>query len=249
MTLLDVSFFEVTKYITHPISLVAYACALVTYYFISKNINDRKKLEANPEAYRATAERLDIKFVGIAKSERGTVTLRILNNRILSQLIIAFSLISGGLIIAYVSIRHSESENEFKRKEAEGLRADERRQDSLDYIENQIKMNLVNERQKRSVDLIIMRGKGIIDSVLSGQKRAWEVSFNYYSSDVMRVIREIEVARNYDNQYSKRIIDRSLEFRYTRFEDPRSQRAMDSAHAINDTRFYLLVLEEFRETL
>jgi len=256
--LLEVSFFEITKYITHPISLVAYVCALITYFFISRNINDRKKLEANPEAYRATAERLDIKFTDIAESERGTVTLRMLNNRILSQLILAGSIIIGGLIIAYISINYLQTTTEEqKRQDAskqEQLRvkdsiSESHRRDSLNIISKQDSVKLTKERQLNRVDLIIKRGKGIVDSILIGQEMAWKVSFFHYSNDVMNVISEIEKARNDDRKYNTILLERGFAYKRTMYEDNRSQRIEDSAHAINETRFYLRTLEEFRTTL
>ena len=49
---MEANIFEIVKYITHPIALIAYIAALITYYFIVKNVNDRKKLESHAATYR-----------------------------------------------------------------------------------------------------------------------------------------------------------------------------------------------------
>src|SRR5919202_6466111 len=104
MILLQSNPIDAARYITHPISLVAYACALVVYYFVSKNINDRRKLKENPETYVKIAERLHIDLNKIPKNERSSIVMRILKNRITSQLITASSLIIGGLLLSYIFI-------------------------------------------------------------------------------------------------------------------------------------------------
>jgi hypothetical protein len=109
MILNEINLFSALKYITNTYSLIAYAFALLAYYFYQKNKIDRKKIRDNPTAYIATAEKLHISFEKIPEKDRAKITLKVLKNRISLALITAISFIISGLIIAYIVTQNHSS--------------------------------------------------------------------------------------------------------------------------------------------
>lgn len=257
MTLLDISFFEITKYITHPISLVAYVCALILYFFISKNINDRKKIEANPEAYQATAERLHLDFKLIAKSERAAITLKVLKNRITSQLIIASALIIGGLLITYISVKYFQQTSKDKQAEINALDKNRRIEDS---IQNSYRLDSINqamyqdsieqEKQKKikHIDIMIQKGQSLMDSVLAGKLIEGKYACDLYSAEVVEEIQGIEKQldqKTYQYEWSYYQFDN----KNLTFEDIASQRVQDSLASLKEIKFCMKILNELKSSL
>lgn len=187
------SFFEIIKYVTHPISLVAYVSALITYFFISRNINERKKLEGNPEAYQKIAERLKLDFELIPESERGIITLKVLKNRIYSQLIIAISIIIGGLIIAYLFINYihqtGTNQNEIdKRKTEQNFKdsiSEQQRQDSTNepaVINRENKNTREGGKDKNNLASIMEIEKQICAAKSYVENQQYNNAINIYES-------------------------------------------------------------------
>jgi undecaprenyl pyrophosphate phosphatase UppP len=99
--------FSVAQYITNPISLAAFAIAAIMTYFISRNANDRKKIESAKEEERSdliirTAERLHLDISQVPKNERAALIKQVLRNRIISQIISAVVIVILGLFITYL---------------------------------------------------------------------------------------------------------------------------------------------------
>jgi len=102
--------FQFAQYITHPISLAAYAVAAVMTYFVSRNVNRRKEIESVREADRAkviiaTAEKLNINLKDIPENERGLLVKKVLSNRITSQIILAFVIVVLGLLTTIIVLK------------------------------------------------------------------------------------------------------------------------------------------------
>jgi len=134
MKLILVDAFSVTQYITHPISLVAYISAAIMVYFINRDINERKKIEAAPESERAniiikTAERLHLDLTLVPKNERADLIRQVLRNRIYKQLIIAFIILVIGMLASYFVL------NLMKIKNADATT--KRKETALDLAEKQ----------------------------------------------------------------------------------------------------------------
>lgn len=102
--------FDLVKYITHPISLIAYLCALVATYLIVKNNNERKMLAANPKAYERIAERIHVDLRRIPENQRAKIVMRMLRNRILGQIIIGTFITIIFMILAAVVIINGNKE-------------------------------------------------------------------------------------------------------------------------------------------
>ena len=111
MELILLDAFSVTRYITHPISLLAYIVAAVLFYFVNRDINRRKLIESTPEADRAnviiqTAEKLHMDIADVPRNERAALIRQVLQNRIYTQVIIAVVIVVLGMIGSYVYIRN-----------------------------------------------------------------------------------------------------------------------------------------------
>ena len=252
--------------ITHPISLVAYVCALVTYYFVRKNVNDRKKLQANPAAYIATAERLNIDFGQIPERERAKVTLRTLSNRIIAQLITAIALIIAGLIIAYVSIVYigkqaeavrqqneaamaaAQAEHDMRKHEAEVM--EQNRKDSIAATAKADSSRSKVAIQKNQVQLLIDRGKGIIERIAKGDNDAWDIDANFYDVKVIEVVEQIEKQRQ-SLTFRRELTERIMKEGAAGFpiKDKKSRTAYDSITTIQNLRHRVNFLEEFKSSL
>jgi hypothetical protein len=98
------NFVSISQYITHPISLVAYACALLTTYFIYRDREERKKLKANPAAYVETFKYLNVGLPDLPEEKRYMMAIRILHHRIIIKIISAITMLIGGCIFSYLVI-------------------------------------------------------------------------------------------------------------------------------------------------
>lgn len=93
---------EVASHITNPISLVAFAIALIPAYFIYINISDRNALKNNPQEYIRISERIQVDLKDVKEEERPAIIKQMLRGRITAQIIFSVSIIIGGIILAWV---------------------------------------------------------------------------------------------------------------------------------------------------
>jgi len=106
------SIFEASRYITTPISLLAFIGAGVFTYLLTKNNNERKKIELAPENERSdliktVSEKLRLDIKDIPEHERAKIVIQTLRNRVLHQVILAVSILLGGIIFSYILLRAS----------------------------------------------------------------------------------------------------------------------------------------------
>jgi hypothetical protein len=105
MYYIQLDVFSITKYITNPFSLIAFIIAAIMTYLSTRNINTRKKIELVNKAERAeviikTAEKLHLDINVVPEAERADLIIRVLNNRIKTQIISALALVV--VIIAFL---------------------------------------------------------------------------------------------------------------------------------------------------
>lgn len=261
MLILDINIFEISKYITHPISLIAFVCALITYFFIQRNINDRKKLQANPTAYQATAERLNLDIKKVPVADRTRVTLEVLRTRIYLQIIIALALLTGGLIIAYIVVDYNRTnnftlqeiervhkDNERRQREIDDSIAKKRYDDSILIVNQQDSLETANKRQTNKIQLMIDKGKALIDSIYAGKQRAWTSAYYFFGKDMFSIVAEIEKDRTH-KEYNIRLIQYEEENQIPHYDDPGSQRITDSTYALRAYREYIDILENLKASL
>jgi hypothetical protein len=105
------NFASISQYITHPISLVAYACALLTTYFIYRDREERKKLKANPAAYVETFKYLNVGLPDLPEGKRYMMAIRILRHRIIIKIISALTMLIAGCIFSYLVITLTKETN------------------------------------------------------------------------------------------------------------------------------------------
>lgn len=99
--------FSAIKYISHPITLVAYIGAAILTFHLFKLKTERKKIEAVKESERSkvmvqTAEKLRIRLKDVPESERSSLILQVLKNRIYLNIISAITIIIIGFFIVYI---------------------------------------------------------------------------------------------------------------------------------------------------
>lgn len=262
MVLLDSAPFGVAQYITHPIALIAYACALVAYYFVSKNTNDRKKLEANPDAYIKTAERLHIDFGAIPEGERANITLQVLKSRTTTLLITTASLVVAGLILAYTVIEYQHSvvdgtnnlvanslaERQAKRDSLEAARKEKLKMDSISRVGQQQRSR--DAAYAKEVDLMLTRGSSLLKRIKEGDKKAWNIDYYNFSSQAMGLVKRVESKREGIHPFGQMLRGGppADDVRMS-VKNPKDQNYIDSTSSLDNTIFYIDILEKMKTTL
>lgn len=98
-------FFDVVRYIKHPIALVAYALALLTFYFIYRNRQEVKKMRIDPKVYARILEKKGINIKDIPENKRAAYALQKLNHEARTYYFLVCGLIVAGIILSYTVIQ------------------------------------------------------------------------------------------------------------------------------------------------
>ena len=171
--------FSITQYITNPISLAAFAIAAIMTYLIYKNVNARKKLEAVNELDRAdviikTAEKLHLDIRAVPVNERAGLIRKALNNRIITQLIIAIVVIIMGFLIVYFAIEKKKiNDPNISNPTTITDSLDSKVRDSSSLIKEKKRENLqliksTDFKEDEKIEISIQLSEGFIKILLNG---------------------------------------------------------------------------------
>ncbi|MFW0735709.1 hypothetical protein [Flavobacterium sp. T12S277] len=99
--------FNVARYITHPLSLVAYLGAIVLAIYVVKNVTWLKSIKSVEPGERDNlliklSEKLHLDINSVPEEQRAELIRKVLNNRIITQIIYGIIGISILLTIAYI---------------------------------------------------------------------------------------------------------------------------------------------------
>jgi hypothetical protein len=168
---------DVASHITDPISLIAFAVALVMIYFIFKNISDTKALKDNPQEYVRISERVQIDLKTLPKGPQAEIIRQILRGRIVSQIILAASIIIGGIILAWAVQTYTANRNGTSKSDSTAIKPNEisentKTPDSTTTHTTKPASKMTNFQ--RIIAGFVNEGLAIKDDIISGNGQAWK---------------------------------------------------------------------------